>query len=130
MKLLLDTHVFLCSAVDSKRLSKRLLEALQDTANDVYVSSAAAWEIAIRFNRGKLPLPLSPAVWTSSRIAKLGFKELAISVAHASAVSSLPQHHADPFDRLMVAQAQLEGLTLVTADTAVLRYPVKLLDAR
>ena len=130
MRLLLDTHVFLWCAMDSGRLPQNVRDAVEDPGNDVYVSSAAAWEIAIKFDLGKLPLPTSPVLWTPSRIEKLGFKELPVSVDHACAVSSLPAHHADPFDRLMIAQAQLEGLTLVTADKAVLTYPVKLLDAR
>lgn len=130
MQLLLDTHVFLWAAADLKRLTTPVRTALQDAANDVFVSAAAAWEIALKYSRGKLPLPNPPAIWTSSRIQKLGFTELSVGVAHASAIATLPNHHGDPFDRLMVAQAQVEGLTLVTADADVLKYPVKLLDAR
>lgn len=130
MQLLLDTHVFLWAAADLKRLTTPVRIALQDAANDVFVSAAAAWEIAIKYSLGKLPLPSPPAIWTSSRIQKLGFTELPVRVAHASATATLPNHHGDPFDRLMVAQAQVEGLTLITADADVLKYPVKLLDAR
>jgi PIN domain nuclease of toxin-antitoxin system len=93
------------------------------------VSVAVAWEITIKAGRGKLQLPMGPATFVPSRIAAMGLTALPITLDHALAVAALPPTHADPFDRIMIAQAQFEGLTLVTRDAASLRYPVHTLEA-
>ena len=130
MRLLLDTHVFLWAATAPKKMAASAFDAIVHLENEVYVSAVAAWEIAIKHSLGKLQLPMAPASWLAGRIRQLGFSELAVSVEHAVAIGQLPMHHADPFDRLLIAQAQVEGLTLVTADPQILRYRVKALDAR
>lgn len=127
--LLLDTHAFLWSASEPERLTPEARSAIQDSRNEIFVSAAVAWEIAIKHALGKLTLPLSPAVYVPARVSALGFKPLPISIAHALAVAALPNHHNDPFDRIMVAQAQIEGLTFVTADEHALKYPVHTLRA-
>ena len=129
MRLLIDTHVFLWTAADPEKLGKAVRTVLEDRANEVFVSAAVAWEIAIKYPRD-LALPAPPASYVPARTASLGFKSLPISQAHALAVSGLPEYHRDPFDRIMIAQAQVEGLTLVTADAECLKYPVNLLAAR
>ncbi len=103
--------------------------AIEDPENDVFVSAAAAWEISIKHAKGKLSLPLEPAIYVTARLKELGFSPLAITLEHALAAASLPSIHADPFDRIMVAQAQAESLTLVTRDAELLRYPVKAMPA-
>lgn len=129
MRLLLDTQAFLWAASDPEKFSKRARTAIEDSSNEVFVSAAVAWEIAIKHALGKLQTPSAPAVYVPARVAKLGFKPLAIALEHALAVGGLPSHHNDPFDRIMVAQAQVEGLTLVTSDRNILKYSVKTLQA-
>ena len=127
--LLLDTHAFLWAASDPGALSASARDAIEDPSSEVYVSAAVAWEVGIKHSLGKLELPLQPAAYVPARIASLGFKALPISLEHALAVSSLPSHHNDPFDRIMIAQAQVEGLVFVTADTIAQRYSVRVMRA-
>ena len=129
MRLLLDTHAFLWAAGEPSRLARKARAAIEDAANDVFVSAAVAWEIAIKHARGKLSLPLDPATYFPSRLTLLGFRPMAITVEHALAVGKLPQHHSDPFDRIMIVQAQVESLVFVTHDPAALRYRVRTLAA-
>ena len=128
-RLLLDTHVFLWvfSAPDTLSLEAR--KAIADRVNDVFVSAAVAWELAIKYSTGKLRLPTSPSTYITSRIASRGFLPLAITLEHAHAIESLPSTHRDPFDRIMIAQAQCERLTLVTRDAFSLTYPVQTMKA-
>jgi PIN domain nuclease of toxin-antitoxin system len=129
VRLLLDTHVFLWIAADPANLSPVALDAIANRSNRTYVSVATAWEIVIKTQSGKLRLPTDPSSYVPSRIAALGFASLPITQDHALAISSLPPTHKDPFDRIMIAQAQIEGLTLVTRDAASLTYPVQTLKA-
>ncbi len=129
LRLLIDTHVFLWFTSNPQALVEDTFFAIEDPENDVFVSAAAAWEISIKHAKGKLSLPLEPAVYVRTRIKELGFTPLAITLEHALAAASLPSIHADPFDRIMVAQAQAESLTLVTRDAQLLRYPVKAMPA-
>ena len=117
--LLLDTHVFLWWRTNDARLSSRAREAIA-TTSIVFVSAASAWEAAIKVALGRLTLPAS----FSHGVDHSGFRRLAISFEHAEAAAALPRHHADPFDRMLVAQAQLEGCTLVTHDQALAPYGV------
>jgi PIN domain nuclease of toxin-antitoxin system len=129
MRLLLDTHVFLWAVASPQKLSVAAREAITDRANQIYVSVALAWEIVIKFQAGKLKLPTSPVSYVPSRIATLGFTTLPITQDHVLAVASLPAKHADPFDRIMIAQAQIESLTFVTRDATLLTYPVSTIKA-
>ncbi len=130
MDLLLDTHVFLWAVARSRKLRKAARNAIEDPANALFLSSAAAWEIAVKYCLGKLPLPSPPAVYVPARTRDLGCSDLPVLQQHTVSISELPNHHADPFDRIMIAQAQIEGLTFVTADPLVLQYPIQTLDAR
>ncbi len=125
MLLLLDTHAFLWWNADDRALGPRAREAIADPDNVVYVSAATAWEIAVKRRAGKLEAPGEIADW----IRDDGFSDLAIEVEHAIASAELPEHHRDPFDRLLIAQARLEDLTLVTSDVEIVRYDVETLDA-
>lgn len=122
MRLLLDTHVFLWALDDPQRLPAKMRACIDDVANDVYVSAVVAWEIAIKHALGKLRLPMTPETYVPDRISRLGFKPLPISIDHAVAVARLPPIHADPFDRLLVAQARVEALDVMTVDANVLAY--------
>jgi PIN domain nuclease of toxin-antitoxin system len=122
VRLLLDTHVFLWWCEDGRRLEKAARLAIQE-ADDVFVSAASAWEVALKIAIGKLriPGPFAAAVAANS------FAELPITFAHATAVGSLPPHHTDPFDRMLAAQAKVESLTLVTHDRRLEPYALPIL---
>ena len=129
MRLLLDTHAFLWAAADPDRLHANARAAIEDRTNEVLVSAGVAWEISIKFALGKLTVPADPAVWFPARVRSLGFQALDISAAHALAIGRLADVHRDPFDRIMIAQAQIEGLTFVTRDPENLKYPINVLEA-
>ncbi len=119
MRLLLDTQVFLWWRENSPRLGADAREVIAE-ADLVFVSVASAWEVAIKIGLGKLRIaaPFEQGVDESQ------FSKLPITFSHAAVVASLPAHHADPFDRMLIAQAQAEGLTLVTHDRRFERYRV------
>ena len=119
MRLLLDTHVLLWSLARPDRLASAAAAALRDPGNDVFVSAASTWEIAIKSALGKLDGDVG-AIAAASR--DLGFVDLAVTIPHTIRVRTLRPHHRDPFDRLLVAQALEEGLTLVTHDPAFTAY--------
>ena len=125
MKLLLDTHALLWTLIAPKRLSAAAAAAIEDGANETFVSVVSAWEIEIKRAKGKLPVsvPLSDA------LAEQRFKTLPVTLSYVLAVESLPRRHRDPFDRMLIAQAKLEGMTLVTSDREVRHYPVATLPA-
>ena len=125
MRLLLDTHALLWWLTDDPRLTDRAREAIADPASSVFVSAAVAWEIAIKQALGRLEPPEDLSV----RLARERFEELAITIVHALRAGELPPHHGDPFDRVLVAQAELEGLTLVTRDPRIAQYGVAVLPA-
>jgi PIN domain nuclease of toxin-antitoxin system len=126
MRLLLDTHVLIWAASEPERLSDYTKNALRDPRNTVFVSAASAWEIAIKSASGRLVLDFS---LFPEGIHELGFQALDITIAHASASGALPLHHADPFDRMLIAQAQLEAMALVTADRVMKRYGITVFTA-
>lgn len=125
MKLLLDTHCFLWWFADDPRLGTPARELMGDEQNDVYLSAASSWEIAIKVSLGKLTLPESPEVYVPSRLAAQEIRGLPIQHVHALRVASLPAHHQDPFDRLIIAHAQIEKLPLLTADEKMAPYEVE-----
>lgn len=125
MKLLLDTHCFLWWFADDPRLGDSARELIGNAENDVYFSAASSWEIAIKVSLGKLRLPESPDVYVPTRLAAQEIQGLAIEHVHALRVANLPSHHQDPFDRLIVAQAQIEKMPVVTVDEKVARYDVE-----
>lgn len=125
MTLLLDTHAFLWWLDDPQLLSEQARDAIADGKNTVYVSAAVAWEIAIKRSLGKLDAPED----LEGAMAASRFLPLPVTVPHALAVARLPDHHRDPFDRLLVAQAQHEGIRLVSRDPALKPYDVQLLEA-
>ena len=125
MRAILDTHVFLWWNMDDSRLSGSIREIISDGRNELLLSAASAWEIAIKAGRGRLTLPALPQEYVADRLVLHGFRPLPISLGHALHVYNLPDHHRDPFDRLLVAQAQLEEIPILTADPVIARYDVK-----
>ncbi|MBV8531933.1 MAG: type II toxin-antitoxin system VapC family toxin [Candidatus Eremiobacteraeota bacterium] len=127
MRLLIDTHVFLWLESEPERLRRATGRIVEDPENELYLSAVSGWEIAIKHAIGKLRLPVDPPVYVPTRLARGGFQELDLTMQHALAVCGLPLYHDDPFDRLLVAQAQVEGLTLVTVDEQMTKYPIHVL---
>ena len=128
-RVLLDTHVFLWAASAPDRLSPTARETIEDPRIEVYISAAVVWEIVIKHALGKLKLPANPAVYIPSLIAQLGFRPLPITHEHALTLTVLPKHHNDPFDRMLIAQARCEAMTLISTDRNVARYAVQYLPA-
>jgi PIN domain nuclease of toxin-antitoxin system len=126
VKYLLDTEVWLWSLSEPDRLNAKTRNLLARGAEELFLSAASSWEIAIKFALGKLPLPEPPASYVPKRMEAQGIRALAVEHSHALRVSTMPQYHKDPFDRLLIAQAEAEGLTILTADAAFREYGVKL----
>ena len=125
MILSLDTHVLLWWLADNATLSQITRTEISDGKNLVFVRAAAAWEMVIKSALGKLDIPSDlEAALTANR-----FQPLPITIPHALAVADLPHHHNDPFDRLLIAQAKVEGLTLVTRDEQIKKYDVSIMEA-
>lgn len=127
MRLLVDTCTFLWLAADAPQLSKVARTSCRDPDNTVYFSALSAWEIAIKYRLGRLRLPLAPQLYVASRRMWLGLEPLPFDEACAAHDARLPTHHKDPFDRGLVAQSILHGLTVVTPDSAIKSFPVPVL---
>ena len=125
MKALLDTHTFLWWNMDAEQLSERAREIIAEADNEIFFSAVSSWEIAIKTAKGRLVLPEEPAAYIASRLRLHHFQPLPIQVSHTTHVYGLPRHHDDPFDRLLIAQAQLEGLPILTLDPEIKKYPVE-----
>ena len=125
MSLLLDTHVLLWWLDDPAVLSTKAHAAIADGGNAVFVSAAAIWEITIKKARGKLEAPDN----LEEVLAEERFQALPITIPHTLAIASLPHIHQDPFDRIQVAQARIENLTLVTRDSFIKKYGIAVLEA-
>jgi PIN domain nuclease of toxin-antitoxin system len=125
--MLLDPSALLWRLTDSDRLSERARVAIASSRNRVFVSAASAWEIAIKVSLGRLEAPEDVASWLPMELATNRFSPLSIDLRHALEVERLPHHHTDPFDRLLIAQAMSEGLTMVTGDRQFGRYDVAII---
>ena len=124
-RLLLDTHVLIWAVENSPRLGAGMRESITNPENDVFVSAATIWEIAIKRALGKLSFPSD----VGDTVRRDGFTELPVTFHHAEQAGGLPRHHGDLFDRMLVAQAQAEGLTIVTEDPIIPRYGVRTVRA-
>jgi PIN domain nuclease of toxin-antitoxin system len=127
VKYLLDTGVWLWSLWEPERISRHGRQVLADLRHEVFLSAVTSWEVAIKSGAGKLKLPEAPGTFVPRRMADQGLRPLPVSHQHALAVFGLPDHHRDPFDRLLIAQANLEDVILITADRMVAKYPVQTL---
>jgi PIN domain nuclease of toxin-antitoxin system len=121
VNLLLDTHVLLWAASEPKRLSAKAQAMLLDPANQPVFSAASLWEISIKSSLDRLDFKVDPRRLWRMLLAS-GYRELAVTAEHAVAVNELPAKHKDPFDRILIAQARVEGMLLLTADRAVAKY--------
>ena len=122
MNLLIDTHLLLWAAGVFHKLPPGARKLMDDPANELYVSAASLWEIAIKSSRGSVQFRIDPRLFHKNLLAN-GYLELPITSEHALAIQDLPPIHKDPFDRLLIAQAMVEGITLLTADRQVAKYP-------
>lgn len=122
MKLLLDTHVLIWAAGFPDRLSANARELIADADNDLFFSAASLWEIAIKSGLGREDFTVDARLLRRGLLDN-GYSELPVASEHAVAIDGLPPIHRDPFDRLLIAQAMVEGITLLTADELVARYP-------
>jgi len=123
VKLLLDTCPCVWLAADDPQLSKTALASCRDPGNEVFLSAVSAWEIASKYRLGRLPLPVRPERYVVSRRRWLRLEPLAFDESSAAHDALLPNHHRDPFDRGLVSQAILNGMTIVTPDPMLARYP-------
>jgi len=126
VRVLLDTSTFIWWADADERLGKEAVALIEWPGTEAYVSAVSGWEIAIKRNLGKFRADSDVSLWMEQGL----FEELPVTLGHGLAAGDLPLVHRDPFDRLLVAQAQMEGLTLVTVDREMRRYEVPLIDAR
>lgn len=124
-RLLLDTHVFLWWLVNDKRLGDKTRGLIQDPKNQIFVSAASTWEISLKRALGKISAPED----MSGIIDDEGFNSLSINAYHGDQAGLLPDLHKDPFDRMLIAQAQSEGMVLVTADESIFNYPLRIIKA-
>lgn len=124
MKALLDTHTFLWWNMDDPQLSPIARAFIADGQNELFLSAASAWEIAIKYGLGRLRLPESPERYVAERLAHYGFHGLPVQLSHALHVTNLPPIHQDPFDRLLIAQGQLESIPILTGDAVIRQYDV------
>jgi PIN domain nuclease of toxin-antitoxin system len=124
VKLLLDTHAFLWFVLDDRQLSKVACDLIVDPLNDVLLSPASYWEIAIKVSLGKYKLPGSFEAWIEHQIQVNEFEILPIEIAHAALIATLTFHHKDPFDRLLVAQALIEKIPIISGDVILDSYSV------
>lgn len=128
MRLLIDTHLFLWIFSDLREFSSKAQAFLEDVeTKQFYLSDASAWEASIKFGSGKLKLPERPEVFFPDRIRRAGYFHLPIDLNHVTRVHSLPRIHGDPFDRLLVSQAMIENLTIISEDPVFARYAVNTL---
>jgi PIN domain nuclease of toxin-antitoxin system len=126
VRFLLDTHVFLWLLAEPERLGVHI-QSLEDPDNELFLSAASSWEIAIKSKLGRLELPDDPQRYVPDSMRVIGVDPLSIDHGHALAVYELPPHHSDPFDRLLVAQARALRLPIVTADRHIALYDVETL---
>ncbi|MCY3547206.1 MAG: type II toxin-antitoxin system VapC family toxin [Gemmatimonadetes bacterium] len=127
MSYLLDTHCWLWLQTTPERLPAELLDILADRSVGLFLSAASAWELGVKHAAGRIELPESPGDYVREGMRRGGVRELSMSHSHALEAAALPPHHRDPVDRMLVAQARLERLTLVTADRVLAAYDVDLI---
>lgn len=124
MRLLLDTHAFLWWVADDPQLSERAKDLIADGSNEVFFSVASAWEIVVKASLGRLKLEDDPETFLDDQLEANAFEVLPIHLRHALAIAGLPDLHRDPFDRILVAQAISESMSILSGDERVTAYPV------
>lgn len=127
MKVLFDTHTFLWWITENSRLSATVQNIICDRNNQLFFSAASGWEIATKAQLGKLQIASSPIKFISDQLALNAIESLPIQLNHTLQIYNLPKHHKDPFDRILVAQSQLEDLPIMTLDPQIARYSVQVI---
>jgi len=128
-RILIDTHVFLWLFLEPRRFSSAAIKFVKDTrANKFFFSDACAWETSIKFGVGKLILPKAPQFFIPERVRRAGYTHLPIELEHVLHVHDLPEIHRDPFDRLLVSQAKLESMVILTADPIFKKYNIQVIN--
>lgn len=127
MRALLDTHAFLWWISDSSRLSKRAYEFIEKPSNTIYLSSVSFWEISIKSTLGSIQFPKKMESFIAEQISINSFEPLSINISHAVNIRDLPQHHKDPFDRMLISQSQIEDMPLITGDKLISKYKIELI---
>lgn len=127
MRVLLDTQIFLWWIMDSPLLLQPARDIIADGSNELFLSAASGWEIAIKTRLGRLQLPDIPERFIPEQLSRNNISSLPVLMSHALRVYHLPSHHQDPFDRLLVAQSQLENLPILTADPNIAKYDVQII---
>ena len=125
MRALLDTHAFLWWISDDRRLSDRAREIIADGRNELFFSAASGWEISIKAGLGRLEVPEDLQRFISDQLSRNAFQSLPIYLSHALHTRALPDHHRDPFDRILISQAILEEMPMLSADPRISHYPVE-----
>ncbi len=125
MDYLLDTHVFLWFASDDIKLSTAAKKIIEDGKNNIYLSSASIWELSIKISIGKLKLKKDINKFIAENIAKYRYIPLSVTIHHVLAITKLPEIHKDPFDRMLIAQASIEKMKIITSDGYISKYSVK-----
>jgi PIN domain nuclease of toxin-antitoxin system len=125
VRYLLDTGLIIHSQITPLKLNRQAIELLKDTSSELYISAVSSWEITIKAGTGKLSLPERPSEFVIRAIQLMSLHSLDITHTHVAALETLPNHHRDPFDRMLIAQANAEGLVLLTADRNFERYQVE-----
>lgn len=124
MRAILDTHAFIWWVMDDPQLSSTAKTIIANHSNLLFLSVASAWEIVIKARLGKLTLPEAPEIYIPNRLKMNRFESLAIQMVHALQVTHLPDLHRDPFDRIIIAQSQVERMPIVTVDRQIMQYSV------
>jgi PIN domain nuclease of toxin-antitoxin system len=131
MRLLVDTHVFIWTFLEPFRFSNNAREFLEDiNSNEFFLSDASAWEASIKHGSKKLKLPEEPELFFTDRVRRAGYRHLRIDLSHVTKVHELPVIHRDPFDRLLITQAKVENMTIISNDPVFDRYDVDTLSLR
>jgi PIN domain nuclease of toxin-antitoxin system len=125
MMFLIDTHTFIWYVTDNSRLSNQVLELINDENNQIFLSIASVWEMGIKHGLGKLTFNLPFETFITQQISINDFTVLDIKISHITAITQLPLHHRDPFDRMLIAQAMVESMPILSADTIFDAYPIK-----
>ncbi len=127
MRILLDTHIFLWFISNDPRLPPNMRDIIRDSDNEVYLSSVSIWEVIVKYQLGKLPLPESPETYLPKQRDRHQIASLALDESSVVQLTKLPPLHRDPFDRMLICQALQNGLIIATVDAAVRAYPVSVL---
>ena len=127
MKVLLDTHTFLWWITDSPLISSKVRDIVQNADNEIFLSAASGWEIAIKVQLGRIHLPDKPSIYLAKQMSLNAFQPLTITMSHSLYICNIPDIHKDPFDRIIIAQAILEGMPLLTKDSNMPKYGIQII---